>query len=117
MRQQHPPAGTVFLLCLGCDRAEWRRIDAEHLQLNTENLAPCRHCGGPTEQRFPHTLALTAEEKSILNTVAAWGHRKTHDAVMIALHKQFRHLATERAGKGKPLPQWAADWLQNNPEK
>jgi len=122
MRQQHPPAGTIFLLCLQCDRAEWRRIGdgKSKLESRGETISQlptpnsditCRHCGGPTEQRYPLTLALTKEERGLINTVAAWGKRKTHDAIMHAVTQDFRKLATERVGKGKPLPQWAADWL------
>lgn len=122
MRQQKPPTGTVFLLCLNCGRGEFRRVgQGETPAIGNRQSAianpECRHCHGPTEQRYPHTLALTAVDRGILNTVAAWSHAKTYDAVMNALRQQFRQLATERAGKGKSIPQWAADWLQSNPEK
>jgi hypothetical protein len=112
MRQQHPPAGTVFLLCLNCDRGEWRRVG------NRGEIEPsCRHCGGAVEQRYPLTLALTIEDRSLLKTIAEWERVKTADAAHNAIHREFRRAATNRAARGKPLPQWAADWLQNNQEK
>jgi hypothetical protein len=113
MRQQHPPAGTVFLLCTKCDRGEWRRVGDT---ATDPTLPDCKHCGGITVQRFPLTLALTAADRGLLKAIADWQRIKTDAAATNAIHREFRAAAKARAGK-KPIPQWAADWLQNNPEK
>lgn len=110
MRQHHPKDST-FLLCLNCDRGEWRRVG------QGETTPACKHCGGPTEQRYPLTLALTEADRPLLRAIAEWTHTKTDHATTVALHREFRRAATERAARGKPLPQWAAEWLQNNTEK
>lgn len=114
MRQHHPPSGNLFLLCTKCDRGEWRAVGDTTVD---PTLPDCKHCGGIAVQRFPLTLALTAADRSLLKTIAEWNHIKADVAAMNALHREFRHAATMRAGKGKPLPQWVADWLQKNKEK
>lgn len=115
MRQHHPEDST-FLLCLDCDRGEWRRI-AHPLDAKPSVMPSCKHCGGATEERWPLTLALTEADRGLLKSIAEWSRVNMETASQLAIHNAFRHAATERAGKGKPLPQWAAEWLQNHSQK
>jgi hypothetical protein len=135
MRQHHPP-DSVFLLCLQCDRGEWRKIfDSSKLSIESPKGArgenpdsqpctknsqlpapPCRHCGGATERRYPLTLALREEDRGLLKTIADWTRAKADQSAERAIIREFRRVATERAGKGGKLPPWIVEWLTKNPE-
>lgn len=115
MRQQTPPVGTVFLLCTHCDRAEWRKLPAP--SAGQGDFPPCKHCGGVLVRRHPVTLPLTDEDRGLLKFIAENTRTNLDAAATLSIRNHFRKICADRMGKGKNLPQWAAEWLQNNPEK
>jgi DNA-directed RNA polymerase subunit RPC12/RpoP len=114
MRQHTPPEGTLFLVCTKCDRAEWRRVGSTD---ENPDLPACPHCGGRTIQRFPLTLALTEADRGLLKFIANATRTSTQDSAARAIAREVHHVAGERAKRGKPIPQWIAEWLQTNKEK
>lgn len=99
-----PPAGHIFLLCINCDRLQWQR--------DTDPARVCRWCAGITEER--DLVGLRGEDRQLLKQIATWTRQPMDAAVAELIHAEIRRLATERAGKGKSVPQWIAEWLQKH---
>ena len=107
--RQHREPGSHFLLCLNCDRGEWRRGEISGGET-------CRHCGGGTAERFPLTLALSREDAKLLSYIAQWTHLKADAVAELAIAREFKRVAGDRLRVGKTVPPWVIDWLAKNRE-